>query len=622
MLVYTKTKRDFMNDLIRDQIVEEVDQKVFQILGRHTPVSEKRAWRNSLDAMYKVLNISKVPDQAGVAIEYNIPQTSKRIDLLLSGYDQEDQPNAVIIELKQWEKIHKVEGMDALIETFINKGNHRLVHPSYQASSYAALIRDFNESIEKDKVNLSPCAYLHNYRRIPNDPIDDPIYDRYTREAPVFTSGQAETLAKYLNQLLCKGDNQAILNAIENGKFRPSKRLQDEVGKMIHGNESFTLIDDQKVVFESILEIIKSSCKKREKNTIIIQGGPGTGKSVVAIHLLCQCIQDALNTRYVTKNSAPRDVYSLKLDRKGSCSSKNLFCSSGQFTDPVKNLYDVLIVDEAHRLVEKGMYVKEGNQIAEIIHNSLVNIFFIDENQQVVFKDFGSVSEIEKQADIKESDVIHMKLKSQFRCNGSDGYLSWLDDVLQIQETGNYSLEGIDYDIQILNSPQEVLACLKARQADGKTAMLTAGYCWNWIKEGKSDPNVKDIEIGDFKISWNLNAKDPFVVRNSLEECGCIHTVQGLEYDYAGVIIGDDLRYENGKIITDPSRRAKTDTSLNGWKKAMKENPIETEARVDRLIKNTYRTLMSRGMKGCFVYCTDQNLADYLKQRLNLISFI
>ena len=255
------------------------------------------------------------------------------------------------------------------------------------------------------------------------------------------------------------------------------------------------------------------------------------------------------------------------------------------------------------------------NQIKEIIHAAKCSVFFIDESQRVTLQDIGRVDEIRKWAEEEKAQVTEMELVSQFRCNGSDGYLAWLDHTLEIRDTANFDMEDIDYDIRILDSPEKMQELIIERnRTSHNRARILAGYCWNWKKEGVNDPSVHDIKIGDFEISWNLKNTTTFAIdEDSIHEAGCIHTSQGLEFDYVGVIIGDDMRYENGMVVTDFTKRARTDQSLKGIKKLYKENPELANKEADEIIKNTYRTLMTRGMKGCYVYCTDQRLAAYLK---------
>lgn len=622
MLVYEGLKTDFLQSVVNDSIAEEIERTIYEKMSRHTARSEFRAWENSLEYMYKVLVDESIPSDAGVAIEYNIPQTSKRVDFLISGYGKKGDGNVVIIELKQWDKVTAVEGKDALVETFTGGAIRQVVHPSYQAWSYAAMIRDYNEAVQTGNIDLFPCAYLHNYRRDRNgDPLDEPQYEEYTQDTPAFTRGQAPLLRKFIREKIVRGDSKDLLYQIDHGRIKPSKSLQDTIGKMLKGNREFIMLDEQKVVYEEILSLSRKCLEDGRKRTIIVEGGPGTGKSVVAVNLLARLTFDDQFCTYVSKNSAPRNVYCQKLKGEVKRSSvNNMFKGSGIFVDAESNIADTVLVDEAHRLNEKsGLFSNLGeNQIMEIIHAAKCSVFFIDESQRVTLKDIGSVAEIEKWAEIEGSEVTKMELVSQFRCNGSNGYLAWLDHVLEIRETANYDMKDIDYDIRFFDTPQEVYdLILQKNEETHNRARLLAGYCWNWPTGTKNDADYHDIKIGDFEISWNLNGSQTYAIDpDSVRQAGCIHTAQGLEFDYVGVIIGDDMRYENGHVVTDVSKRAKSDKSIFGIKKMLKENPEKARKAADEIIKNTYRTLMTRGMKGCYVYCTDSRLSDYLKSML------
>lgn len=556
-----------------------------------------------------------------IAIEYNIPQTSKRIDFIVSGYDDAGLPNAVIIELKQWDEIKAVAGQDALVETYIGNANRKVVHPSYQAWSYSMLIRDYNQAVQEGKIKISPCAYLHNYRRKTDDALDKAQYAPYLEEAPAFTRGEAIRLREFIKRSIVTGDREEVLYSIENGKIHPSKHLQDSIAGMLKGNKEFIMIDDQKVVFEEIAAISGLCAKDGKKRTVIVKGGPGSGKTVVAVNLLAELTRQGQFAQYVSKNSAPRSVYLKRLKGEMKKSSvDNLFRGSGIYTEADDNMVDIILADEAHRLNAKsGMFQNMGeNQVKEIIHASACSVFFLDEFQRVTLSDIGSVAEIEKWAAKEGAEIAYLELKSQFRCNGSEGYLAWLENVLEIRETANFDLAEIDYDIQICDTPQAVRDIILERGRVTKRARILAGYCWNWLKEGKNDSNIHDIKIGGFEMSWNLGNTTTYAIdEDSVNEVGCIHTSQGLEFDYVGVIIGDDMRYENGKIVTDYTKRAKTDQSMKGIKKLFRENPEQAKKVSDEIIKNTYRTLMTRGMKGCYVYCTDKGLREYLKGQVS-----
>ncbi|NMA85283.1 MAG: DUF2075 domain-containing protein [Epulopiscium sp.] len=619
MLIYQGTKTDFMSGMERDTLPNEIESLIYEKMNRKTPNREYISWENSLQYMYKVLNDKDIPSNAGVAIEYNIPLTAKRVDFILSGLNTDNSESAVVIELKQWSKINLVESNDAIVETYVGKGLRKVVHPSYQAWSYCAMISDYNENVQEKNIKLFPCAYLHNYSKDENDVIEHPVYKKYIEKAPIFGHGDILKLRSFIKSFIKSGDNGKTLYLIDNGRIRPSKSLQDSLVSMIKGNQEFNLLDDQKVVYEDILEQAKKSKLDEKKRVYIVKGGPGTGKSVVAINLLVKLTENGQFCQYVSKNSAPRNVYAAKLTGTLTKTNiNNMFRGSGTYVDLPINVTDTLIVDEAHRLNEKsGLFAKGENQIKEIINASKCSVFFIDEHQRVHIDDIGSVDEIKKWAEEANAEIFENELSSQFRCNGSDGYLAWIDNVLEIRETANINLEGIDYDFKVVNNPNALKELIIEYNKPKNRARILAGYCWEWEKAKRNDTTHHDIKIGDFEMSWNLGNSSTYAIdENSVDEVGCIHTAQGLEFDYVGVIIGKDLKYVNGEVVTDYTERAKTDRSLFGIKKLMEENPEKAQKVADEIIRNTYRTLLTRGMKGCYVYCEDENLGNYLKRMM------
>ena len=619
MIIYQSNKERFIKDLISNEIHEIIEATYKLKTGHRVAKNELRSWQESMRFMGAVMEDEEIPSDAGVSIEYSIPQTSKRIDFILTGQDQANNDQVVIIELKQWESAELTD-KDAIVKTRFQHGLAETSHPSYQAWSYSELLNQLNETVYTDNIHLAPCAYLHNY--IEDDVIKNIFYQPYIERAPVFLKGkdEKEKLKTFIKSFVKYGDKSNLMFRIENGKIKPSKSLADSLARMIAGNPEFIMLDEQKLVYETAIKLAKES-SPTNKNVLIVQGGPGTGKSVVAVNLLVNIIQQLrLVAQYITKNAAPRAVYEAKLTgsmRKSAIS--NLFTGSGSFHSLEPNAFDVLVVDEAHRLNEKsGMFKNIGeNQVKEIIKSSKLAIFFIDEDQQVTFSDIGSKEEIEKWANLENATVHHMALESQFRCNGSDGYLAWLDDVLGIRETANKTLDGLEYDFQVLSNPNELKELIFNKNKINNKARIVAGYCWNWIS--RVDKSAFDISIPnyDFGMQWNLDTDGSLWIQapDSVSEVGCIHTCQGLEVDYVGVIIGDDLIVRNGEVITNPNARAKTDKSISGFKKLLKTNPDLAIKKADGIIRNTYRTLMTRGMKGCYVFCTDPETQAYFQDR-------
>jgi DUF2075 family protein len=615
MLVYTSDKAGFINDVRYNEIDDKILAAFRRNLGKSTGESEIASWRSSMMYMSNILQDDGIPTDAGISIEYNLPRTNKRVDFIITGRDVSGRNNAIIVELKQWSEA-KATGKDGVVSTFLGKGERETPHPSYQAWVYAALLEDFNEAVLNERIGLKPCAYLHNCTS--EDVINSPFFSEYTSRAPAFLKKDARKLAEFIKSHVQHGDEKNIMYLIDNGKIRPSKNLADKLDSLLRGNREFLMVDDQKIVFETALDLAEKSTA-REKHVLIVEGGPGTGKSVVAVNLLVELSKRRLLAQYVTKNAAPRDVYASKLS--GSYTKNhinNLFRGSGSYTESKENEFDALVVDEAHRLNEKsGMFQNMGeNQIKELIAASKFSVFFIDEDQRVTLKDIGEKGGIRKWAKGMGATVHEMELLSQFRCNGSDGYLAWVDNALQIRETANESLQDIDYDFRVFDSPNELREAIFEKNKLRNSARMVAGYCWDWVSKGNK--TLKDIVIDEhgFEMQWNLASDGNLWIMKpeSVSEIGCIHTCQGLELDHIGVIIGPDFLVRNGIVTTDAKKRAKTDASIKGYKSLLKENPDLARSKADAIIKNTYRTLMTRGIKGCFIYCTDPETNQYFKE--------
>ena len=619
MIVYNATKSQFNSDVILNQISDKILERLKESNIHGGEDAEYRSWQNSLVFMRNVLDDNEIPDDVEVAIEYQIPRTSKRVDFIICGSDNNNKNNVIVVELKQWDKVEKIDNeMLHSVKAFTGGGNRMVSHPSYQAYSYAVFIKNSSEQVQDEDIGIIPCAYLHNYEEKYLGELNDDIYKMWYEEAPFFIKNQVMDLRKFIKKFISKKSTDGkLLYKIDNGRIRPSKALQDCIVSLMKGNKEFMLLDEQAVVYDMCVKTMKQCLKDMKKRTIIIQGGPGTGKSVLAVNLLKKYITDGLNASYVTKNSAPREAY-LKLlsksDLKKEVNIKQLFRSPFGLCKTPSNFYDCLIIDEAHRLV-KQMYgdFQGQNQVMECINSSLLSIFLIDENQKITTKDIGSIDEIKYWANELNSRVIineETTLTSQFRCNGSDLYIQLLNNILQIGENVDIDLAELNFDLQIFDNPNDLRDELRKKNQINNKARMVAGYCYDWdVKNHRGD---YDIYLEDnFKAKWNLeNDKIWAINPSSFEEVGCIHTAQGLEFDYVGVLIGQDLRYDDasGLVITDKTKISKDDKSSG-----IKSCGI---ALANQLIKNTYKTLLTRGQKGCYIYCEDKALSRYIKRLL------
>lgn len=621
MIIYENTAGGFLRDVTQNRIVDTILTDFEERRAGGVAQSEIRAWEHSLQYMSNLLFEYDIPDDAEVAIEFQVPLTSRRVDFMIAGQDINDSRTIAVIELKQWagEDTTPVPDKDGIVETVLGGGVRETTHPSYQAWSYTELINDFNLAVRREDIRLDPLAYLHNFDADYRDRIDNSIYRPYTKRAPVFLKQDVEMLGERLESTIATPDTGDLIRRVANADLKPNKKLQDSLQEMLEANDEFTLIDSQKVVFERAVELAKKANERDEKKVLIVEGGPGTGKTVVAVNILAEITQEGYTAQYVSKNRAPRAVYKEKLrDEMLVKEIDHLFTGAGSYVSTPSNQYPALIADEAHRLNEESNFFGRGeNQIMEIINAARFSVFFIDESQRVHIDDIGSKQEIRRFAAEMDAEVETMELDAQFRCSGSDGYVAWLDDALQIRDTANADGFDLEFDVRLYDDPQDLHDAIEVKNGGETLSRVVAGYCWEWDKEGRSDPNHYDIEIGDYRRSWNLDGGNPWAIdEGSIDEVGCIHTCQGLEFDYVGVIIGSDLKYRDGEIITDHEARATTDRSLFGVKKMLDEDPERAEEIIDEVVKNTYRTLLSRGLEGCYIYCCDAQLQEYMRERL------
>ena len=619
MIVYNDIKRQFVNDVkdnsIADKILDAI--KMRGLNAGHE--KEYSSWQNSMQFMRNIVDDSEIDDEVHICIEYNIPLTSKRVDFIIAGADNAGNENIVIVELKQWQKADVVaDDMHYCVKTFVANTDRIVCHPSYQAYSYSCFLKNYSQSLTDESINLIPCAYLHNYQPEYRQTLSNPIYKEWFEVAPFFIKNEvaifSDFVKKHITKKSSKGD---LLYLIEHGRLRPTKALQDSLASMVKGNKEFMLLDEQAVCFDMCLKTMNQCLKDRKKRTIVIQGGPGTGKSVLAVNLLMEYINQSLNASYVTKNSAPRQAF-LNLLTRGNAMRQTeiqqLFRSPFGLSNCDENGYDCLIVDEAHRLVKKMYGDWSGeNQIKECINASLLSIFLLDEDQAVTTKDIGSIKEIQYWCKELGSRLIitdETKLVSQFRCNGSDAYIQFIDDLLQrLPETVHVDLSELNFDFKVFDDPNEMREALRDKNQINNKSRMVAGYCYDWnVKHRRGD---WDIMLGDnFKAKWNLENDKVWAINpSSFEEVGCIHTAQGLEFDYVGVFIGKDLIYNpiTGRLESNKEAISKDDKS-SGIRSAKPD-------KAHQLILNTYKTLLTRGQKGCYVYCEDPELRKYIKSR-------
>ncbi|MBK8726116.1 MAG: DUF2075 domain-containing protein [Holophagaceae bacterium] len=574
----------------------------------------------------------RIDDEVRVALEYHISAAGRfRIDALLAGNDGLHD-NGMIVELKAWDTVAATDIPDIVFAP-IGGGTNK-EHPVLQASKYKGMILNFNLDVREQGFKLHPMAYLFNLQRRNPEPLEDPRYSHLLERARLFLAGDVDQLRKYIEQVVPRKPKKDLFFFLENGRLRPSDELIERVGSMLEGNDEFTLIDEQNVAFQVIKHHLLPNKAKSERQVFIVEGGPGTGKSVIAVQLMAEILKQRRMGFFVAPNSAFRETlieYLGKGNKGYRHDGQALFLSSWSFHDTDwdrDKRFEVLVVDEAHRLKDSSAHMYKGeNMVEDMVRSSQISVFFIDESQRVSWGDIGSIAQIKAAAKKFGATVMPThKLTSQFRCNGSDSYLNWLDDCLQIRSTAEYDTWGdTQYEFKVFDRAEDLYAALSSRNGQNK-ARLVAGYSWEWPSEGRQRGTMRThVEADGLALPWNFHGENWATSKDGISQVGCVHTSQGLEFDWLGVLIGEDLIYKDGRVQADASKRAKSDKSLKGSKKALKEAGTDAKARqvvldrVDLIVKSTYKVLLSRGRKGCFVWCADPALREYLKARLALV---
>jgi uncharacterized protein len=621
--LYSGSSRQFIEDTTLNQIADKLSAAFFQHFRYNPSPAEVGSWRNSLMSMSSLLQYSGLNDH-GVILEYQLPQTSKRLDFMICGKDDKKRDNAVIIELKQWERCHLAEGENEVI-TFVGGAQREVLHPSAQVNQYRMYLQDTHTAFYDgvDPIVLSACSYLHNYRFDANDALLDLRYRTVVEACPLFSKDEVNRMKEHLVARLRSGDGLEVLRRVEESKYRPSRKLMEHVGYVIKGHSEYVLLDDQLIVYDKIMGWARNGFHDRKKAAIIVKGGPGTGKSVIAINLMADLLLKGYNAQYATGSRAFTETLRKVIGTRGSVQFKYF----NSYMDAEVDAIDVLVADEAHRIrkTSNSMYTpardrRDTPQVDELIKASKVSVFFIDDDQVVRPDEIGSVQHIKEAARRNGCDVSEYQLEAQFRCAGSDGFVNWVNNTLGIKRTANVLWEGNeDFDFKIYSSPEELEQAIRQKVSEGYSGRMTAGFCWPWSKANSDGTLVDDVRTGEYRRPWNARpeatrlasgipkavhwAHDP----NGIEQVGCVYTAQGFEFDFAGVIFGPDLRYDMDEQRWVGHKESSFDTTVK-----------RSGDRFTDLVKNTYRVLLTRGMKGCYVHFMDRDTERFFRSRMEM----
>ena len=649
-VLYQAPQAQFISEVERNLVSQKMRHTAEQA-GIHSAENEIASWENNAPHIARLLTQCGAKDSY-VTFEFLVPFSRKRIDCMLYGTGDDNTENVIHIELKQWsnktvgvadsdgnfttdeEANRQPDDVIFNVEAFTGHANRIVAHPSQQVKGYQGYLSNFIEVFSNHEVSLTGLAYCYNYAKNANPSfLYDEKYAALLSQFPTYAKDQFDDLAAKLTGLLKKGAGLSIFNKVIQSPIRPSKKLLNEVTSMIEQGDTsaFSLLEDQIVARNMILDKIRpllNAKGKFQKSVILVKGGPGTGKTVIALHILAELSRYQLSVQYATKSKPLLEGVRHQIRPQARLLFHNVTSYVPATTN--ENALDVILVDEAHRIENFTIdrYRPERSetgmpQVDTIIRAAKVSVFFIDDRQAIRGREIGSAELIREAAKRWNATIEECELTSQFRCNGSDNYMDWLEQVLYNKPiTSSFKLE--DFDLEIFSDPQTMYdALVEQNNKPEQTARLMAGFCWPWSKEVVNGDLVRDVQIGKFAMPWETSDGVPYQKLTKkyprwyewaykplgIEQVGCIYTAQGFEFDYAGVIIGEDLRYNpvSKQIFTDKSSCKDP---------VLRQNRQEAIMTFDDYVRNIYRVLMSRGMKGCFLYICDENLRNYMKQLL------
>ena len=647
-VLYHNTLSGFIEDVESGMIATAIEASGYDMeVGNAPSPGERAAWDKSLGAVKDALKT--LPGDLRVYAEYVIPPNSlQRVDFMITGLDAKGKKTAVILELKQWS-----DGSISLLQDQSEYTVHALWdnedkdHPSHQAHRYAILLRDHCSAVWKGDISVKTCVFLHNYDRS-SGIVNDPRFNTAINHSPIFYKGEGSLLAEFISSLIASSDSGDTVGVLEDPRNHVlDPRMVDVITATINGGKSFPLTPEQWTVFSDV----KQSYDAEKKTVVIITGAPGTGKTILALKLLGEFRRNKqLSVRYVTHSQNLQYIFINKLcsDRKKLDLQEGIQVSpereleirewardmiSSDYFRRNARIKDVSIVDEAHRLQrmadDQFNPSHYGDRAEYVIENSTLSVFLIDDDQQVRWDDYCTSQIIMDHANKKNYQLIPLHLKDGIR--QYTPYINWATDIFS-PSPKTLKMNPRKFLVKVFDSAPDMYAEITRLNGEGHRSRMLAGYCWTWKSRNVTNketvrPEDRDILLHDrsgnvnLSLLWNQRLKKDdysgtWIDRDdSVDEVGCIHTAQGVDMEYVGVIIGKDVTFnkETGRVEFNVNEHPKDDLAVTT---DMRTNTKVDQQNAERLIRNAYRVLLTRSTKGCFIYCEDAALSEYIKAHL------
>ena len=611
MPLYRASVARLRSEIESGTLVPTLTEQFRHRMGHAPAPGEVRSWERSLQALSADLTDAGL-EAVEALVEYQLPMTSKRADVVLCGrHPSTGAPSYVVVELKQWTRALLLEGAD---DVCVLEGMGERLHPAEQVRRYCSHLLDFAAVLEDQPGRLSGVAYLHNAT---DQDVDGLWVLPPTDHSRLFTGQRRGEFLDHLRSRLEPSSGVESADQLLGTAVRPSKQLLALAAEEVQNREQFVLLDEQQTAYSLVMRAVERARSANAKEVLIVSGGPGSGKSVIALSLLGELSRRGRTVLHATGSSAFTQTLR-KVAGRRQPRVQGMFKYFNQFAGVERNGIDELILDEAHRLRETSANrytraeLRSGRpQVEELIDAARVPVFLLDEHQVVRPGEIGTVNDIEQAAKRLGLESRLVELDGQFRCGGSRAYEHWVLRLLGLEGDGPVPWEGDEnFSLQVAEAPSEMEVRMRSMLDSGYGARLAAGYCWKW-SDPVPDGLVADIEIGDWHRPWNNKKQSshagapgtPFWASDpaGFDQVGCVYTAQGFEYDYSGVIMGPDLVWRTDRWVARPEYSFDT---------AVKRG---TRDQFDGAVRNTYKVLLTRGMLGTLVYSTDPETQDLLR---------
>ena len=617
--------------LVRDSalIVPEIERRYREAhpYGEGPDDADVRSWRVSV---YEAANVLVANGLGGVYmfIEYRVQPDMAPIDVVLAGRHPNGMLSYAAIELKQWSAVGPPDGTNPIgIKSCVHcdlLGAGRLCrtcavawvwapgynkhkkHPSAQAYDNLLNLRRYHSMFDDRYVNLVAAAYLHNLRDEHAVKTVIGVRPNPGVNVPVFTGRDPNGLRNFITEHFAAEPGAEAAEALLKGR-RSAGRISDDLGEIVAGMASFGLVEQQAKAVDAVMAEVMTAEPRSRKKVFVIEGRPGTGKSLVALTLLGRANVSVppVDARYVSGGVSSRETF-----KRASSPYRDAFIPLIQVADWEEDEVDMILCDEAHRLSARpktgSFAMRKGpeSSVEIAVRAARVPVFFIDGDQRLFGDEVWTPARLKEEILNLGAEIVPFTLDRVLRSMGSATYDTWLRHLLYgkpIVWRRDADKTPEPFELYYAESPHEMEKFLESKLKEGRTARMTAGICWDWLDDTGTVPEVK--LPGGWARPWNPgdNPKTAGVPKRhfwatdqgGFAQIGCVHTAQGLEYEWGGVIIGPDLTRDGDQWLVHREH------VLN------KANRITDDAELHRAVRNAYGVLMTRSLRGTVLYSVD-----------------